>query len=582
MHVLTEQDFRPPAHEIYNKYIQSKGENNLASELWGDIPYTLGDAAKIIPKIRSQYTESPNLETLKQVMKKNLRKMGVLTDKVSESIDNMHNGVIETGQQPMLMGGPGLILNKIAYIKTLAQQSDTVPLFYVADYDGVQAELTNMRLPSPSSSGLQLSYPIEPREENLSIYKLSTPDEDWFRKTLEKIDSNYRGILKVLDFTKRDKIQQNLSHAYSILKSAYYTSEDVSEFSTKIIGILTNLEADLGTPIYCFSMPETRPLFIEGYELLLKKSNRTKFIEATNIAAKKVETAGYRSQIGLRGKDYVPFFLECLNSECRRIRVELKYIHKENADRATLIGKCPICEEKYSFDVKPSEPDLTEIIDWITPRVDSRQVIVDSVIPVVAHVGGPGETSYYAEVIPAVKALELPFPVYLRYTRTFYNTPWIEQMASNLKSEALPVITNNELFKHLSDWVDARNNENSDKLWHAHQGIENGIQTTFNQLVNELNQVEEEISEIKEKLREPGDRRPLIEDLKEKQTKAQMIDNYLSWAFGRFSPEKFGQEVNWLWLDLAAATGVNDVLGVYLRQYNQHTPNSSMFFVNVT
>jgi hypothetical protein len=70
--------------------------------------------------------------------------------------------------------------------------------------------------------------------------------------------------------------------------------------------------------------------------------------------------------------------------------------------------------------------------------------------------------------------------------------------------------------------------------------------------------------------------------MKRFQGKAHVIDNYLSWAFGRFSPEKFGQEVNWLWLDLAAAAGVSDLMGVYLRQYNRDTPNSSMYFVNIT
>ncbi len=74
-------------------------------------------------------------------------------------------------------------------------------------------------------------------------------------------------------------------------------------------------------------------LFIDGYELLLKEPNRSRFIEATNAAARKVEAAGYRSQIGLRGDDYVPFFLECMNSECRRIRVELKYSREKGSDR---------------------------------------------------------------------------------------------------------------------------------------------------------------------------------------------------------------------------------------------------------
>lgn len=567
---------------IYSDSVYSRSNNDIGAELWGVIPRTLGEAADLLPKIRAEYSESQYLEPLKKAMKKNLRGMGLLTGRTAESIDSLHEGVVEGGQQPMVMGGPGLILNKIAYAVSLAREADVVPLYYVADYDGVQAELTNMRLPSPSSKGLLLSYPVQPSEENLAIYEVGVPGEDWFRKSMEKIDSNYRGILKELDVSKREKAQQNLDHAYSVIKSAYYSTGNVSDFSTRIVGSLLNLEADLGVPIYWFSMPETRPFFIEGYEVLLKEDNRSRFIEVSNSAAEKVESAGYRSQIGLRGDDYVPFFLECMNTECGRIRVELKYSRAPGSSEAVLRGKCPICEEEYAFSVNASEPDVSEIIDWITPRVDSRQVIVDSVIPVLAHIGGPGETSYYAEVIPAAKALGLPFPVFMRYTRTFYNTPWNEVMASSMKNQGLPVVTSDNLFNNLSSWIEARNSDDSEKLWNAHLGIEESINETFNVLVQKLTGYESEIAAIKEKLREPGDRRPLIEKMKRLQGEAHVVDNYLSWAFGRFSPEKFGQEVNWLWADLAAAAGVSDLMGVYLRQYNRDTPNSSMYFVNIT
>lgn len=573
---------RPPAHMIYSDYVKSKKKDGLASQLWGEIPYTLGKAADQLPTIAKRYGELPQLDPLKKAMKKNLRKHGLLTGKTSDAIDRMHQGVVEAGQQPMLMGGPSLILNKVAYATSLAAEASMVPLFYVADYDGVQPELTNTRLPSPSSKGLHLSYPTEPRDDNLAIYEVDVPDEEWFKGVMEKIDSNYRGILGDVETRKREKIQQNLSHIYSIIKHAYYSTGNVSELSTKILGSLINIEAQIGTPIYWFSMPETRPLFIEGYELLLKEPNRSRFIKATNTAAEKGEAAGYRSQIGLRDEDYVPFFLECMNPDCRRYRVELKYRREKDADKATLKGTCPVCEEKYAFTVKASEPDLTDIIDWITPRVDSRQFIVDSVIPIVAHIGGPGETSYYAEVIPAAKALDLPFPIFMRYTRTFYNTPWNEQMADNVQKEELPVITSDDLFNNLSDWVEARNNDDAELMWEAHQGIEKSIRSTFNQLVDKSTRLEAEIEHIKEKLREPGDRQPLIEEMKKLQREAQLIDNYLSWAYGRFSPEKFGQEVNWLWLDLAAAAGVDDTMGSYLRQYNRDTPNSSMYFVNIT
>jgi hypothetical protein len=155
-------------------------------------------------------------------------------------------------------------------------------------------------------------------------------------------------------------------------------------------------------------------------------------------------------------------------------------------------------------------------------------------------------------------------------------------MGLNLKNKGLPVITSDDLFNHLNSWVEARNKDDADGLWKAHQKIEKSIISTFNQLVDKTTSLDSEISNIKRRLSESRDRRSLIEEIKKLQYEAQIIDNYLSWGFGRFSPEKFGQEVNWLWLDLAAATGVGDLMGSFLRQYSRDTPNSSMFFVNIT
>ena len=128
----------------------------------------------------------------------------------------------------------------------------------------------------------------------------------------------------------------------------------------------------------------------------------------------------------------------------------------------------------------------------------------------------------------------------------------------------------------------ARNAVDGEGLWKAHTSIEASITSTYASLVDQLTVLENDVADIKQQLRNPGDRRPLIEAMKRKQSKTQIIDHYLSWSFGRFSPEKFGQEVNWMWVDLAAATGVKDVIGTYLRMYNRYTPNSSMYYINVT
>jgi uncharacterized protein YllA (UPF0747 family) len=445
---LSEQDNRPPAHYIYGNHVKERKTESLATELWGHIAHTMGEAAELLPKYRAEYGDTTDeLETLKGIMKTNMRKLGILTGKTRDIIDIMHKGVVEAGQQPNFMGGPGLVLNKISYAVSLSGLSDEfVPLYYVADYDGVQPELINMRLPSPSSKGLQLNYPVQPNENNLAIYKVKLPREDWFLKTMEKIDSNYRGILKELPNEKREMVQKNLDHVYSVIRNAYYSTNNVSSFSTKIIGSLVNLEGDIGLPIYWFSMPETRPLFQNGFELLLREPTRSKFLAASNEAMEKVDASGHKPGIGIRDDTYVPFFLECMNPKCRRIRIELKYSRALGSSTTDLTGKCAICEEEYSFSVNAENPDVSEIIDWITPRVDSRQVITDSVFPIVGHIGGPGETSYYAEVIPAVKKVGLPFPLFLRYSRAFYNTPWNEAQSSYIKEAGYPTVASEQVF----------------------------------------------------------------------------------------------------------------------------------------
>jgi hypothetical protein len=582
--MMNSENNAPPAHELYSRHIDGTDGSGIAPRLWGPIPQTMGNAYKLLVKKRADYGPAHGeLEELKKAMKDNLRRLGILTSMVTDGIDHLDRGVIETGQQPMCLGGPSLVLNKIAYIHSLSNLGDEgfTPLFYVADYDGVQPELLNIRLPSPSSRGLVLSYPVGQGMENAPIYRLGNPPEDWLRETLERIEGNLKGVLGGVGVETQSSALRNLAHATTVLKSTYYSTENVSEWSTKILGTLVNLEACLGGPIYAFSMQVTRHLFQGGYELLLGEPNRSRFIEASNEACELVETSGFRSGIGLREKDYVPFFLECPHPGCNGARVELKYRRSEGSPTASVSGRCAKCGETHEHSFNAGSPDLTEMISYINPRVDSRQVIVDSVIPVLAHVGGPGETSYYAEVIPAAEAIGIPFPVYLRYTRTFYNTPWSEAQATRLKDRGHPTLADSELFPSLGKWVEARNSSNVEGLRQAHEGIKTSIEGTFSELLKRLEALQSDVEAIKARLSESGDRRPLIEEMREKQGEAKDIEQYLSTAFGRFSPEKFGQEVNWAWLDLVAVSDIKDLVGVYLREYNRNTPNSSIFYVNL-
>lgn len=573
-----------PVHLLYTEYILGGGRGDVAEELWGRIPATMWEAYGLLGEVKGRYGPPPGeLGELKEAIRADMERLGVLTSKASARIDRLGEGAIETGQQPYALGGSSLILNKIAYIESLSGlgREGYVPLFFVADYDGVQSELLNTRVPSPSQSGLLFSYPVGPGYEGSPIYEVPNPPEGWLEGALESLRGNYRGLLRHADQATMERALLNLDHAITILKGAYYSTDNVSDWSTKTLGTLVNLEAGLGVPILPFSMPRSRRLFQGGYEFLLSEPSRGRFIEASNRAAELVEASGYRAGIGFRDDDYVPFFLECSTEGCHRTRVEVKYRRGRGSPTASVRGECPKCGEVYDFSFDAGSPDLTEVVGELSPKVDSRQVVVDSVVPVLAHIGGPGETSYYAEVIPAARSLDIPFPVFARYTRLFYNTPWNEAYAEALSEEGYPVLHEDRLFNAIGDWVEARNEGDRQALIGAHGEIRAVVRGVDCALRSELESLELEIDAIKGKLREPEGREARIREMRERQSLAHEVERYLSSALGRFSPERFGQEVSWAWIDVATVAGVGDLLGVFMRQYNENTPNSSMFFANL-
>ena len=572
----------PQVHTLYQKYIEKDPEADYATRLWGRIPQNMAECHGYFGEIRAKYGAPPTeLEGLKKAIKSQMRELGILTRKVSQRIDGLDLGAVETGQQPNCLGGPSFIFNKITYVTTLAGLGGGyVPLYYVGDYDSVQAELINIRVPSPSARGMLITYPSPTEYEGAPIRQLPNPDEEWLSKTFEKIESNYRGLLKGVEPTKQEKILLNLSHVFTVIKGAYYSTENVADFSTKILGTIINLEADMGVPMLSATDPAIRGFFKHGYEVLLSEPNRSSFIRASNDAVDLIEGLGYKAQIGKRSMDYIPFFLECQTSSCHGSRVELKY-RAGSGSSASVEGKCLRCEQTYSYSFSAEKPDIEGIANMITPRVDSRQVVVDSIIPVLAHVGGPGETSYYAEVIPGVSQLEIPFPTYIRYARVFYNTPWNEVAARRIESKGFTTLSRKELFDALSGWVEAKKTNNFEGIARAHVSIRKVIDETYTALSKAKSDAETEVEAIKQRLGESTKRAALMQEMKTKQEMSQELDAYLSYAFGHFAPEKYGQEVSWSWIDLALASGVGENVGIYERLYGGWTPNSTVFYVNL-
>jgi len=549
----------------------------ICNHLWGDIPASIGDASKIVEKKKKKlYFNSNKLEALKKEIKKNQKRLGILTKETEEKIDSLHEGVVETGQQPNCLGGPSLVINKIICSEVISKKSKTVPLFSVVDYDGVRNELTTTRLPNLSKRGLLIQYPIIKNDLGKPIYSIKRPPEIWLSNALDKIRENYKPLIR--NYKQKDIFNRNLSQIISILRFSYYSTENVSELFTKILGTILNLESATSIPFFWYSIPNIKKIFQESYEELLAEPVRTEFIKKTNMTTELIKINGYEPHRGKRKKNYVPFFIEC--RKCKT-RLNPIYFKVPSESTASIVTKCIKCGENYEYSINPLKPDLSDMIDFLTPKVDTRQIIQNSVIPIVMRVGGSGENGYFAEIKPMANSMKKTWPSFFRYTRVFYNSPWVASKSKTLNENCFKTLESPILFNSLRKWINARNQDNLEEFIDAHKLMQYAIFSKYNALLKEEKKIQIKISEARKRLPYSDNPKTLLKEIQRYNKEAQELALYLSWAFGRNETEKFGQEVSWNWIDVAAQVGIEEMAPIYKRIYHDNTPNASIFYLNI-
>ncbi|MHA1860802.1 MAG: bacillithiol biosynthesis protein BshC, partial [Candidatus Ranarchaeia archaeon] len=495
------------------------------------------------------------------------------TMEVRSAVKKMEKGTIEGSHQAVVLGGPGYVINKLACTLQISRILRLTPYFFIADYDQVQPELVNIRLPSNGLSGLLISLPFPPGYEHSPIYAIPVPEEPWVRNIVAKIRENYLTLTKELSRDIRQQVYSNIEQISQIILSTYFQAKSIGDWATRILDCIVNVYLGLGVPLIVSS--QFRKLYQKGFEYLLKEKNRQLFIKTINTLYDELVSLNLEPGLKKRSRTYTPFFYECPNKRCHHARVELQ-TQKGNGKLISQ-GNCPICKEKISISVSLNDPDLTDHIKFISPRVDTRQMVTSSILPVIVHVGGPGETSYYSQVIPATQKMGLPTPVFYRYVRAFYNTPWNERTAESLKREKLPVLTSTRLFKNIRKWTKAKQKKDETQIKDAQFEIKDFVYSVRKGLTEKLKDLSKLISEEKTHADENSKRTTIKEHI----DKANIIQRYLSNALGQFNPRKFGQEVSFSWIDIATLTGIKDLIGIYSRIYLPETPPAGFLFMNI-
>jgi hypothetical protein len=561
---------------VYQEYIWNDNYGQLAEQFYGSPPKTIRKTVERIPSLLEKYRETKwfnekKAKQLRTVVQAANSEIGCLTPKVRENIKMIGNGGIEAAHQSVVMGGPCYILNKAATASIIAklaqaEEQSIAPFFFVADYDVVQPELTNIRTPLMGQGGNLISIPVPEGYEYSPVSIIPLPSNDWYYEIEESIRTNYHPMFKGLEVPSRKLLEERLEHALSIIRSGFFNSRTLDQWATKIMGTLMNLEGNLGIPLIPTSNKEIKHLIVEGMEFLLSNSNRETFVDVHNKSTKAIRDLGYEPGSGERSKDYVPFYYECPDNACKHSRTELS--HDTSGKDAILKGKCPTCGEQVEIITDAKNPDLEEYAEYLSPRVDSRQIILDKVLPVLAHIGGAGETAYYAQVIPIAAQLSIPFPQFVKYPRAYFNTPYNEELGAILFEKGFSVLHQSEMFKYMGGANKARRKNKPEKMNDSWKAFEEFLRKTH----TELNEALESIL-IKLDTPEGRSNEELVGTRLE-------IERYLSWVYGQYTDEKFGQESSWSWIEWAINSGLHDLFGPYDRTYDSELNNGSTVFIN--
>ena len=325
----------PSVMQVYQDFIWRGTNADIARRLYSSPVITLGGSAKRVKELLQRYRESgwhteERISKAKEILTRINRGLGGLTPKVSSSISRIENGIIEAAHQSVVMGGPTYILNKAVSAERLAHFGNEdgvglVPYFFMADYDIVQAELTNIRTPLMGQRGNLISIPVPKGFEHSPVSVLPLPGEECYAEVERSIRENYRPIFKVLEGHAKFLFEERLEQILSIIRWGYVNSETLSEWAARILARLFNIEGGLGIPIFLASDREARRLMAKGLEFLLNIENRDTFLRVHEEMTDYIVATGFRPGSGRRDRSYVPFFYECQGEHCNSSRIDLSY-----------------------------------------------------------------------------------------------------------------------------------------------------------------------------------------------------------------------------------------------------------------
>ncbi|MFX0030344.1 MAG: hypothetical protein ACFE8B_14120 [Candidatus Hermodarchaeota archaeon] len=537
------------------------------------IPQSMSDAVYLAKKNnREMKKDNSTLEikrTLGKIFENTNKKYNLLTDKAKRHLENFltdkDSMCLEVSHQPKFLGGERFLFNKIACGATFANLDKTIiPIFYVADYDKVHSELTKTKF-SQSDSPNGFSISINPEIENKflgrRIRNLPLPSVSYLLEQFQEIRKKYINSINscIADNWHKKLLEERLEEALRLIKIAHNNAENYTDWFINIIGTFSNIIFDQGYLFISASNLEFKKLLTPFYEKLLE--NQPKYVETYLDLHKQFTERNILPPLRDIRHDFVPFFYECSNEHCSCNRMELSC-----EDYTSLIhvkSKCNHCGNLLDFSLEKNNPDLSEHVSFLTPRVESRQYLVSKTIRPAIHIAGTGETRYYTMGIPLLKCFDkdISLPVIYFYNKITMNTFITRKLEQDIIKLNVPQFLENikSLMKNLGKFNKLLNKSNE----YIPERVK--ILEILNNFHFYMKQIENTLVETPSTDIAPEDK--------------NIILSYLSNMFGKISKEKHGQEIVFHWVDLCLKNGLSNFFNDYFRIYKHWLPPGKEIFL---
>jgi len=363
-------------------------------------------------------------EALVQTLKRQNAYFGA-SSKTMENLERLLRkdvGVIITGQQTGLFGGPLYVLYKALTAIKLANRlgrtcgSCVVPVFWLASDDADFLEVNHTFVPdksfdcrrigingtSPENTPVAAIYPETQFENAIAEMEASFVDTEFSAELFAALRKSYNP-------------QESMSSGFG-----RWLMHNLRDFGLILVDPADPEIKQHLSDIYCREIEEKSP----STNLVLQTSSRLK-------------DAGYHTQVQLRASERLNLFYT------DPVRLSLQ----QKSDAITSTDGSRAFSRQELLTIAQNEPHK------LSPNVILRSITQDTIFPTVAYVAGPSEIAYFAQLKDVYAHFDVPMPIiYPRKSLTLLD-PGIDRILDKYKMHTSDLWKDTEQF--ITDYTKA-------------------------------------------------------------------------------------------------------------------------------